>query len=387
MNATPENEQKPATRWASGRRILNAAVVANVCFVAVAFSYAQWHKTVDFERTDNAYIKGNLTYVSPKVSGYVTAVETENNRQVAPGDVLVRIDPSDYQVAVQTAAASVAQQNASLVQLAQEQRLQQAQIKVSEAGVISAQASLSETSADFNRAQALVDKGAISRKVYDQSEAAWTRARAALAQNQAQVVYAQQQMEVLRAERTVIDAQLHSAQATLQRANNDLSWTQIKAPREGLVAARNVRLGEYVTAGTRLMAITPTDDFWIEANLRETQLARMRQGDRVQVKVDAVPDHTYCGYVESISGASGSEFAVIPPDNASGNFTKIVRRFPIRILLDPDQPGLERLGVGMSVEPRIALGSSEDGKARPGMLSWIFLGSFTCNRKEPKPAD
>ncbi|WP_410952966.1 HlyD family secretion protein [Pseudomonas sp. S1(2024)] len=382
MNATPENEQKPAARWASGRRILIAAVLANACLVAVAFAYAQWHQRVDFESTDNAYIKGNLTYVSPKVSGYVTAVETENNRKVAPGDVLVRIDPSDYQVAVQTAVASVAQQHASLVQLDQQQRLQQAQIKVSEAGVTSAQASLSETSADFKRAQALVAQGAISQQEFDQSKAAWTRARAALAQNQSQVDYAQQQMEVLRAERTVIDAQLKSAQATLQRANNDLAWTQIRAPREGLVAARNVRLGEYVTAGTRLMAIAPTRDLWIEANLRETQLARMRQGDRVQVQVDAVPDQTYCGYVESISGASGSEFAVIPPDNASGNFTKIVRRFPVRILLDADQPGLQRLGVGMSVEPRVALGSYVDGEARAGLLSRVFLGSFRCDRKE-----
>lgn len=382
MNATPDNEQKPAARWASGRRILIAAVLANACLVAVAFAYAQWHQRVDFESTDNAYIKGNLTYVSPKVSGYVTAVETENNRKVAPGDVLVRIDPSDYQVAVQTAVASVAQQHASLVQLDQQQRLQQAQIKVSEAGVTSAQASLSETSADFKRAQALVAQGAISQQEFDQSKAAWTRARAALAQNQSQVDYAQQQMEVLRAERTVIDAQLKSAQATLQRANNDLAWTQIRAPREGLVAARNVRLGEYVTAGTRLMAIAPTRDLWIEANLRETQLARMRQGDRVQVQVDAVPDQTYCGYVESISGASGSEFAVIPPDNASGNFTKIVRRFPVRILLDADQPGLQRLGVGMSVEPRVALGSYVDGEARAGLLSRIFLGSFRCDRKE-----
>ena len=277
--------------------------------------------------------------------------------------------------------ASVAQQNASLVQLDQQQRLQQAQIKVSEAGVTSAQASLSETSADFKRAQALVEQGAISQQEFDQSKAAWTRARAALAQNQSQVDYAQQQMEVLRAERTVIDAQLKSAQATLQRANNDLAWTQIRAPREGLVAARNVRLGEYVTAGTRLMAIAPTRDLWIEANLRETQLARMRQGDRVQVQVDAVPDQTYCGYVESISGASGSEFAVIPPDNASGNFTKIVRRFPVRILLDADQPGLQRLGVGMSVEPHVALGSSVDGEARSGLLSRIFLGSFRCDKQ------
>lgn len=203
----------------------------------------------------------------------------------------------------------------------------------------------------------------------------------AIAQNRSQADYARQQLEVLHAQHSVIAAQLTAADANLQRALNDLGRTAVKAPREGLVAARNVRVGEYVTVGTRLLAISPTRDLWVEANLRETQLARMRGGDRVQIEVDALPGQKFCGYVESISGASGSEFAVIAPDNASGNFTKIVRRFPVRILFDQDQPGLDRLGVGMSVEPRIALDSGEEGTAQEGVLSYLFIGSFDCNRR------
>jgi membrane fusion protein (multidrug efflux system) len=146
-----------------------------------------------------------------------------------------------------------------------------------------------------------------------------------------------------------------------------------------LIAGRNVRVGEYVTASTRLMAVAPTQDLWVEANLRETQLSRVRPGDRVRVDVDAVREHTYCGSVESVSGASGSEFALLPPDNATGNFTKIVRRFTVRILLDPAQSGLERLAGGMSVQPMIAIGSHADGKAHRRVVGWLS-GAFGCER-------
>jgi membrane fusion protein (multidrug efflux system) len=141
------------------------------------------------------------------------------------------------------------------------------------------------------------------------------------------------------------------------------------------VAARNVRLGEYVGVGTRLMAVAPTRALWIEANLRETQLSRIRAGDRVQIRVDAAHDQVFCGTVESLSAASGSEFSVIPPDNATGNFTKIVRRFPVRILFDARQPGLDRLGSGMSVEPGSP--SAPMSRAKRSGLSALF-GGFRC---------
>jgi membrane fusion protein (multidrug efflux system) len=176
-----------------------------------------------------------------------------------------------------------------------------------------------------------------------------------------------------------VRAALRGAEAKLFRAVNDLDATTIRAPREGLIAGRNVRVGEYVTTSARLMAVAPTRNLWVEANLRETQLSRVRPGDRVRIEVDAVRDRVYCGSVESLSGASGSEFALLPPDNATGNFTKIVRRFTVRILFDPDQPALDRLAGGMSVQPMIAIGSHADGRAHRGVLGWL-AGAFGCER-------
>ena len=226
-----------------------------------------------------------------------------------------------------------------------------------------ANAQAQRAGSDFARAKDLVGDGAVSRSVFEQSTAENVRARSVVTQSLAQAAFARRQLAVLEAQRQANRAAQQGAEAKLFKARNDLDSTTITAPREGLVAARNVRLGEYVGVGTRLMAVAPTRALWIEANLRETQLARIRPGDRVRIRVDAVPDHAFCGTVESLSAASGSEFSVIPPDNATGNFTKIVRRFPIRILFDAGQPDLDRLGSGMSVEPRIAIGSHAGGKA------------------------
>jgi len=360
------------------RRIAIAFLAAGSATALVAVAYTEGPGAIAFVSTDNAYVKGDVTFVSPKVPGYVTAVLTENDRKVLPGQALVRIDPVDYRSAVADAEAAVAQAKAALRQTAAQRLLQQAQIRVADAGIVSAQATVGKTRADFARSDALVGEGAVSRQLFESAEADNIRAGSAVAQTQAQADYARKQLGVLDAQRLTGEAQLASAKARLVRARADLGRTEILAPREGRVAARNVRLGEFVNTGTRLLAITPTRGLWIEANLRETQLGRIRPGDRVQATVDAVPGIRFCGVVEGTQGASGSEFAVIPPDNATGNFTKIVRRFTVRILLDGNQPELERLATGMSVTPRIAIGSHIDGEAHGGLFSWIASGSFSC---------
>jgi membrane fusion protein (multidrug efflux system) len=360
------------------RRVTIAFLAAGTATALVAAAYAEGPGAIAFVSTDNAYVKGDVTFISPKVPGYVTAVLTENDRQVLPGQVLVRIDPTDYRSAVADAKAAVAQAKAALRQTAAQRLLQQAQIRVADAGIVSAQATVGKTRADFARSDALVGEGAVSRQLFEGAEADNIRAGSAVAQSQAQADYARKQLGVLDAQRLTGEAQLASAEARLVRAGADLGRTEIVAPREGRIAARNVRLGEFVNTGTRLLAITPTKGLWIEANLRETQLGRIRPGDRVEVMVDAVPGRHYCGVVEGTQGASGSEFAVIPPDNATGNFTKIVRRFTVRILLDGNQPELDRFATGMSVTPRIAVGSHIDGKSHGGLLSWIAGGAFLC---------
>ncbi|WP_420145178.1 HlyD family secretion protein [Sphingobium sp.] len=367
--------------WSAGRRVATAFLLGGAAIAGVAALYAYGPGSIAFVSTDNAYVKGDVTFISPKVPGYVTAVLTENNQRVKPGQLLIRIDPTDYSSAVADTEASIAQAHASLRQIAAQQQLQDAQIRAADAGVISAKANATRSSADFRRSDALVDQGAVSRQLFEAAEAENIRSRSAVAQSSAQADVARKQLGVLGAQRLTAQAQLQSAQAKLTRAQADLGRTDIRAPREGRVAARNVRLGEYVNTGTRLLAITPTEGLWIEANLRETQLARIRPGDRVQIGVDAVPDVRFCGVVEGTLGASGSEFSVIPPDNATGNFTKIVRRFTVRILLDPRQPGLDRLSTGMSVTPRIEIGSHVDGRSHGGLISWLVGGAFRCEAR------
>lgn len=359
------------------RRLLIGACSVLATAAVVALAYGTWHGVTPFETTNNAYVKGDLTFVATKVGGYVVEVNTENNQRVAAGQVLARIDSRDYESTLRDASALVAQQQAALVQIDAQEQLQHAQIRIAHAAVASANAQLRKAREEFTRASALVDEGGVSRSIHDQATAEKVRAETAVEQAQAQATFAHKQLAVIDAQRQAIKAALQGAEAKQLRARNDLEATAITSPREGVVAGRNVRLGEFVNASTRLLAIAPTRDLWIEANLRETQLSRIRPGDRVRVEVDAIRDVVYCGTVESIGGASAAEYALLPPDNATGNFTKIVRRFPVRILLDEAQPGLDRLAGGMSVEPMIAIGSHTDGRAHRGLAGWLF-GPFGC---------
>ncbi len=361
------------------KRLLLAIGAALGAGVLIYGGYALWHGVTPFETTDNAYIKGDLTYVATKVPGFVIEVLTENNQRVEPGQVLARIDPRDFDAAERDAQASVAQQRAALLQIDAQEKLQRSQIRVGDAAVASATAQVHRAKEEFARASALVDEGGVSRSVYEMAEAERVRTQAALDQAIAQAQFVRTQLDVIAAQRQSVSAALGGAEAKLLRARNDLEATTIKAPREGIVAARNVRVGEYINTSTRLMAVAPTQDLWVEAHLRETQLARIQPGDRVRLDVDAVRERAYCGTIESVSGASGAEFALLPPDNATGNFTKIVRRFTVRILLDPDQAALGRLAGGMSVQPMIAIGSHADGRAHRGVLGW-FSGAFGCEQ-------
>ena len=360
-------------RSAALRRVAIAGVAVAALGGLIAGGYDLWHGITPFESTDNAYVRGDLTFVATKVAGYVTEVRTENNRRVAPGDVLVRIDPRDYEAAERDAQATVAQQQAAGLQLDAQTQLQYATIEVADAALTAARAQAQRSGADVRRATDLVSDGAISRSQFEASTAENTKTVSIVTQARAQADFARKQLLVLAAQRAANRAAQMGAEAKLFKARNDLAATVIAAPREGLVAARNVRPGEYVGIGARLMAVAPTRALWIEANLRETQIGRVRPSDRVQIRIDALPGQTFCGRVESLSGASGAEFSVIPPDNATGNFTKIVRRFPIRILFDPGQPGLDRLGAGMSAEPRIAIGTHDGGKPKG-----LFAAGFRC---------
>ncbi|MDB5857895.1 MAG: HlyD family secretion protein [Ramlibacter sp.] len=341
------------------RRLAVAAAIA-VGLASAAFAATSlWRSVRASESTENAYVKGDLTYVSTKVSGYVLSVETENNRLVGPGQIVLRIDPRDYEVAVEQSRAAIARAQADVAQIDAQTALQQTRIGIAAAVEASARASTARANKDSERAERLVGVGGTSRADYDRALNEQVARASSLDEAQGQSKGARQQLNVLKAQRQAAEAALLAARAQLAKAESDLAATIIRAPREGRIAARNARPGEYLSVGSRVMAVVPTRGLWVEAYLKETQVGRLEPGSRVRVRVDALPGMQFCGTLESISNGSGSEMSLIPPDNATGNFTKIVRRFPVRVLFDDGQPGMDRLGIGMSAIPRFETGSQE----------------------------
>jgi membrane fusion protein (multidrug efflux system) len=325
--------------------------------IAIAAGYGLWHRVTPFEATDNAYVRGDLTFVAAKVPGYVVEVATENNRRVAPGQVLARIDPRDYQAAVADAEATLAQQKAAALQIDAQVQLQQAQIEVADAAVAAARAQAQRARFGLRprqgpgrrrRGQPLGLRAGHGRGRAGPVDRDPVGGPGAFARRQLAVLDAQRQAN-LRGPAGRAGQALQGPQRPVQHDDHRAARRAGGRPQR---AARRICRGRHAADGRG-----PDRALWIEANLRETQLSRIRAGDRVQIRVDAAHDQVFCGTVESLSAASGSEFSVIPPDNATGNFTKIVRRFPVRILFDARPAGLERLGSGMSVEPRIAVGS------------------------------
>ena len=326
-----------------------------IVVAAVGIGAAVW--LVDFalhayryESTDDAYVAGHVHEISPRVAGAVTDVLVDENREVAAGQVLVRIDPLEYEIALHGAQANLAgakadeaqahaavgQTQARVVQL-------QAQVSQSEAEVTRAQAQLDMATDDFNRNNRLYsnDNKAIAKSEVDTTRGGFDASKAALAAAQANVegarsnvVAAQAQVEASQAQLVAAEAKIAANDATVHDAQRELSYATLTAPVAGRIGNKSVEVGNRVQVGQVLFALVEPD-LWISANFKETQLAHMRRGQAVALTLDAIPGHEFTGHVDSISPATGSEFALLPPDNATGNFTKVVQRVPAKIVLDP----------------------------------------------------
>ena len=308
--------------------------------------------TTSVEMTDNAYVRGYVTTLSPQVSGYVVKVPVKDYQDVAEGDLLAKIDDRTYEQKLAQAKASLATQQATLDNSHQQEASAKANIASSEAAVKSAEAGLKQSQLESERQDSLIKSGAGTTSARDQASAALDKAKAALAQAKAAVEVARQDLQTIIVNRDSLEAAVDNAQATVELARIDLSNTEIRAPRDGKVGEVGVRVGQYVTAGTQLMAIVP-HDVWVIANFKETQLAGMKVGQPVDVTVDALGHLQMKGHVERFSPATGSEFAVIKADNASGNFVKIAQRIGVRISLDEGQEAIKQLQPGLSVVVRI----------------------------------
>jgi membrane fusion protein (multidrug efflux system) len=303
--------------------------------------------------TDDAYLQADNVIISPKVSGYISDVPVQDNQAVKAGQVLARIDDRDYRTALAVARANVDAQQASIENLIQQMAQQQLVVAEARATVNSDQAALAFSNQDYVRYESLSRTGAGTVQSAQKSTSDIRQKQASLDHDTAAVGAAEKQIDVLGTQVVQARATLAQQQAMLQQAELNVSYATIVSPTDGTVGARSLRVGQYVQAGTQLMAVVPLSAVYVIANYKETQLTDVHAGQAVTTIVDTFPGTTVHGVVNSIAPASGQEFALLPPDNATGNFTKIVQRVPVKIVIDPADPLIGRLRPGMSVEPTI----------------------------------
>ncbi|RTM09197.1 MAG: HlyD family secretion protein [Bradyrhizobiaceae bacterium] len=349
-----ENNKKIILR-ASRQAIQRAALgLALALGIATAGHYGyDYLKTGRYlESTDDAYVKADSTIIAPKVSGYIAKVLVADNEPVKAGQLLARIDDRDFKAALDQARADVAAAEASVRNIDAQLELQQPIIAQSTADVAAAEANLKFAQEERARYDDLMKTGSGTIQRAQQTDAALRASTAQLQHAKSGLLAAQRKVDVLTTQRAQAAAQLERARAVAQQAKLNLSYTEITAPVDGTVGARSLRVGQYVQAGTQLMAVVPLDAVYVVANFKETQLTHMRPGQPVELRVDSFRDQPLRGHVDSLSPASGLEFALLPPDNATGNFTKIVQRVPVKIVLD-DHNLTGLLRPGMSAMPTV----------------------------------
>jgi membrane fusion protein (multidrug efflux system) len=331
--------------------MLGAGLMA---LAAAAYVGWQYWTVGRFEvSTDDAYVQADNTTIAPKVSGYLGAVAVGDNEHVTAGQTLAKIDDRDFRVALDQAKADVAAATAMVGTKQAALAQQQSVIDAARATVTVDEANRTFAEQDNDRYSHLAASGSGSVQNAQQAAMRIGSARAAVARDTASLETATKQVDVLKADLAQAQATLAHDQALQEQAELNLSYTTIVSPIDGVVANRTLRVGQYVQAGTQLMAVVPTQAAYIVANYKETQLTDVHPGQPVGLEVDMFPGVTFNGHVDSIAPASGQEFALLPPDNATGNFTKIVQRIPVKIVLDPGSPLAGELRPGMSVYPTI----------------------------------
>ncbi len=338
------------------RRLRSALFVAGGLAVLIAvifYGHEYWTSGRFMVSTDDANLQADSVSISPEVAGYVAAVAVQDNQHVVAGQLLARIDDRDYRSARASAQANADAAAAGVDVLVQQMSQQTYAIAEAQASVASDEASLSFARSDEGRYAELAQSGAGTVQEAQQSGTSAQTQRAALQRDTAAIGVAETQMAVLSAQLVKARAEFALAQAALGQARLNLGYTVITSPIDGVIGERSLRVGQYVEAATQLMAVVPLQAVYVIANYKETQLTNVQPGQKVAISVDTFPDTVVHGVVNSVAPASGEEFALLPPDNATGNFTKIVQRVPVKITIDPHDPLLGELRPGMSVEPSI----------------------------------
>jgi membrane fusion protein (multidrug efflux system) len=356
--AVPAESQTPvpASRLARGLRRAWRPVAALIVVVGAGVTASWWFTEGRYiQSTDNAYVQGDIAVLSPRIEGDVAAIKVTDNQRVHAGDPLIVLDPADWRARLAQATAAAAEATAA-VQTAQRQVTQQrAMIDAAEAAIVQAQAEQVRTGADAKRSGSLVAGGWASHQSNDQAIADSHKADAAVVAAQAQKAAAQAQLDVLGAQVVQAQARQQNAAAAVTLAENNLAYTVIRAPFDGIAGNRAAELGQHVTPATQLIAVAPVrDKLYVVANFKETQLHRMRPGMKVRLIPDIDPDSAVDGRVDSLAPATGALFSLLPPENATGNFTKVVQRVPVKLVIDPaEATHAEWLRAGLSVTAEV----------------------------------
>jgi membrane fusion protein (multidrug efflux system) len=350
---TVAGEAGAAASPARPKRSRRSLVLATVALVAAGTAGWYGYRYLTLGRflvtTDDAYVQAYNTTLAAKVAGYVASVPVIDNTLVHAGDVIATIDDGDYRIAIDSAREKVATQQATVARMAHQIVAQEAAVEQARTQLLSAQAAERRMELELNRQNVLVARDASSKQLQEQAQANRDQAAAAVLGAKAAIDSATANVEVLKGQKQEAISTLNELKTTLAKAERDLSFTVIRAPIDGVVGNRAVQVGDYVQTGQRLASVVPLDDVYVTANFKETQVARLRPGQTVSIAVDALPEHAIEGVVESFSPASGAVFSLLPPDNATGNFTKIVQRLPVRIQVPREVAREGLLRPGMSV--------------------------------------
>jgi membrane fusion protein (multidrug efflux system) len=349
--ATPDNSQaqQPKGPSASRKLMVFGFLVAAIATAAGWYGYRWWTVGRFIVSTDDAYVRANNTTLAAKVSGYVASILVADNSYVRAGDVIATLDDVDYRLAVDSARQKVATQQATVERFARQVAAQQASVEQAKAQLVSAQAGATRAQLEYERQQALAGKEFASRQALEQAIANRDQSIAGVQNAQAAVEAAEATVDVLKAQQQEAARTLDELKTAQAKAERDLSFAVIRAPVDGVIGNRAMQVGDFVQPGQRLASLVPLDEVYIDANFKETQLAGLKAGQKVAISVDALPGRSIEGTVASLSPASGSVFSLLPPDNATGNFTKIVQRVPVRIQVPTGVTGERLLRPGMSV--------------------------------------
>jgi membrane fusion protein, multidrug efflux system len=342
--------------WSNAPEILWRAlvfIVAAAILIIVTTRWNRWQGAPGWQSTDDAFLQADLTPIAAKVPGYVTQIPVQDYQRVRAGQLIAQVYDNDYRASVAQAEAQVAAATAQSETLKAQAALQSANVDAARAVVASTGAALEQNGRDLARQRKLLETGSSSAEATEKLQTARLQISDQLAQNRAQADAAARQLGVLAAQQAQAQASIAAAHAALDLARINLGYTRIVAPQDGVIAQRQIKPGQYVGVGSQITSLTPLPNVWVIANYKETQLTHMAVGEKAEVRVDAYPGHVMRGHVIAFAPGAGSQFALLPPDNATGNFTKVVQRVAVKIAIDDPAGLIDRLRPGLSAVARV----------------------------------